>query len=232
MMAIGPILSLLPITLIFLLVVRTRVTLRQARTVFSLYLLLLLAFTGAFYFVAEAGETGLQDKKISEQETEVRRWEFYAALEEGRLAQLENVQRSGYWSFTYRGDKLHLASKHGEYFEPLVVIERKEENDESIEVISYTTAIQPDWDDLGNPPRIMRREDSYLELINPDHFTLTTFGFTEDRTMQQFSGDNETTDLHSNIISLLGEQAVVIRVPKDLSVEVDSGINLVNPEHE
>ena len=42
-------------------------------------------------------------------------------------------QKNGYWSFTYPGQELSITTAEGEHFEPSIVIERKDINDETID---------------------------------------------------------------------------------------------------
>ncbi|HZK24582.1 MAG TPA: hypothetical protein VFC74_04265 [Oscillospiraceae bacterium] len=204
-----------------------RVSFRQTRITVSLYLAVLLIFTGAFYLVADAKEAAsAQDIQVAEAEAEAMQLQFYAALEKGRLSKLEGIQINGYWNFTYYDDVLYLTTAADQYFEPLVAIERKEINDGKIDVTSYTTSLKFKGDLLGNSPSV-RRIDNKLELTNAAQFEMVAFAFTKDWTMQQFS--DSSNNWHWNMSSLLGAQAVVIQVPKDLQVEVEveQGLNLV-----
>ena len=229
MTALLPLLTLLPAILIFLVLGKTRVSFRRTRFVFTVYLVFLLLCTGAAFITAAAVETeSALNKEITEIDPETSAGEFYAALSEGRVAQLPEVEKNGYWSFTYPGQELSITTAEGEHFEPSIVIERKDINDETIEVTSYTSSLKFKGNYLVSPPTVRRRGEKYLELTNGTSNVVTTYIFADDWTMQQFSADRRFPDYHWKLHSLLGEQAVVIRVPKDLQVEVGRGFHVVS----
>lgn len=146
--------------------------------------------------------------------------DFYNAVEEGRLDQIESMHKNKKWNFEYAGEQLEIVAMDGENFGIRIIVKNKDIDDGIIEVAGYTgrSIINGiDCTDKIKPPEIILEGDQ-LKIIEPERQEIELAGFDRDFTIKQFlpGGYNYRGSLN---ISHMGPPVLYIRVPKNIQVK-------------
>jgi hypothetical protein len=151
---------------------------------------------------------------------------FYDSAQKGAIHELEGVTRNGEWEFSYTDEKLQLIK--GDTVTSIEVFaERKDTNDNKIEVSSYATDLMIEGvviKDSLKPPGV-ELSGNNLRIIQPKITELKYAMFDKEFTISQFTSEpNKSVRYGGNAV--MGNQILYLRIPKDLEVLGD--IQFVN----
>src|SRR5699024_10907851 len=114
----------------------------------------------------------------------------------------------------YEKEELYFASA---YYGAPIVVERKEANDQLIEIVTYRgqfTLAGVDYTEYMNPIRANVLVDT-LTITEPDYTDLQFSAITKEFTITQFMDEHERMrELGSNS----GNELIYIRIPKDMNL--------------
>jgi hypothetical protein len=153
-------------------------------------------------------------------ELEMERVELLDAAEVGKFNEINPKMLKAEWDAEYDDKQLNLAVQNGDNFNVFVVVERKEINDEKIEVKFYKSTSSADSYKI-NPIGIELSGDT-LFLIKPEPVKVNFSQFENPFTINQFTGDkwfqHDTNFVH-------GQNVIYLQIPKNLQLVDKSDIN-------
>lgn len=175
-------------------------------------------------------ELGLSKKLVTIEQSNIVNAEkeeerFYNALFEGRIEEIDQVHIYKEMEVVFPHEQLTL-SLHSpeEGFGVSIVVERKKENDDNIDIIYYRTkpAIQMSESTVEMMPITMDWTNDTLTLKSPKAMELKLSLFKKEFPVSQFYGNQER--LQVDPTHMLSNEALYLRVPKDLEIREDDNI--------
>jgi hypothetical protein len=214
--------SLLPLVIIIVLIIMLYVFQgyaqhRELKWVFTAYLFLLLSSTVVYYLLPDIESNNSvvsKNEALNIDQEDKRIQEFYTAAESGNLDQFEDAIVKDQWSFDYSGSQLEIVDNLNAM---LQVVERKETDDEKIEVTFYTTKNILGGIDVTNNinPISVTYKQNRLNILPPEQYEINIASFKKDFVVSQFNGEN--TPFHSTSYSG-GHQVIYIKIPNKVEV--------------
>jgi hypothetical protein len=193
------------------------------------YGVLLLVAVGLFYVLPN--ERSSTSNKIVDNQEELAKVEkarqlLTMAASEGRQISKENIEGveiKNQWDFTYEGNKLDVTISDEQLGTLFTLVERKNINDDRVEVIQYHTRTIIENLELTDDIRPLTLELVERELTIRDTNTVDIhFGkFDKEFTISQFTEEKGIDDSFIDEDHIWAENVLYIRVPKDIDVEGD-----------
>lgn len=148
--------------------------------------------------------------------------------DKGKLDNLESVYKKGELNYQYSENELEIAPLKEGMGISNIFVERKETNDNKIQVFFYTTpTILKNYDvtEAMNPPRVYFT-GKRLNIIAPEKAEIHVARFTKEFTLVQFSDEKWIFDHQQN--DLMGINIIYLQIPKNLKILNDeqTGINI------
>jgi hypothetical protein len=204
--------------------IRMRVPLAKLRPLLLVYLAVLLASVVTFYVIVAPGTDTSQPGWTEEDwsQYQQRMDEYYSALFNGQLDGYEGARIVEQWQFNYAQDTLTIKTKNDRE-SGIVFIEKKETDDQSVDVILYTPKEKIPMDNLPKITPVLEMDGSALVITPAPPVTVRTMSFFHDFTMAQFTGYNQNRANTSYFTS--GHQVLVIRIPKTVDINTRDSMN-------
>lgn len=139
--------------------------------------------------------------------------DFYTMAIEGKIDQVDPVYIESKDEWEYDKEELYFASA---YYGVPIVVERKEANDQLIEVVTYRgqfTLAGVDYTEYMNPIRTKLLVDT-LTIMEPDYTDLQFAAVIKEFTITQFMDERERM---REIGSNHGNELIYIRIPKEMN---------------
>lgn len=190
----------------------------------GVYGVLLLVAVGLFYFLPI--EESLN--KVVENQEELAQAEragdlLINAASEGKQIEKENIDGvliKKQWDFPYEGKLLDITQVDEQYSTAFILVERKDVEDEQVEVAQYYTRTILEnielTDDIA--PFTIELEEERLTISDTNVIDIDVGKFAKEFTISQFTSRNGI-DLFSDENRIRGENVLYIRVPKNVEVE-------------
>ncbi|GGK35146.1 hypothetical protein GCM10010965_30150 [Caldalkalibacillus thermarum] len=196
-------------------------TLNRLKWLSGAYLLILLLAL-ALYYGLPIKETS-ELRTISYEEAEQRRLDFYRAVEQGKLAELEQDDFREQWRFETYVERLYikLNKVYPEEISSELIVEQTDDTEGAIEVryIMTPTVIEGiDLTDQLDPPRV-DLQGEHLFIHFPDHQEVRLAHFSKAFTIKQFS-----TPEYMEGVSVPGASALYIRLPQHIELEASDNL--------
>ncbi|PWA07914.1 hypothetical protein DCC39_15840 [Pueribacillus theae] len=209
------------IVLIAFFTIRSKVQVRFGKPLFIGYALLLLLSFALYEFVISKNITVINPVSEAEEEKEVNK--FFEAINEGNIDKIESAYIVKQDEVDFQSNKLMIETEDDDYFDPSVVVERKPENDQKIDVIYYKTKPLIKEIDIMKEikPIQMNWKGDTLTFMKPEEATFDFAMFKKEFPISQFTGE-DWFELNSN--GFIGYQVIYLRVPKDLQIEEKSDV--------
>lgn len=161
-------------------------------------------------------------KKVDSGESERESLNLYEAVKEGKINQVDKKLIRKQWQFTVTGEPLTIAFDNDEYQNISIVVERKQTNDGTLEVVFYKTSSSVNGmeiAELANPPGLTLTGDS-LTIKNSKASNLAFTQFSSPFSVSQFTGEASLFDHDTDITH--GQSILYLRIPKDLELHDQS----------
>ncbi|MGM0876246.1 MAG: hypothetical protein ACQEWV_16115 [Bacillota bacterium] len=203
----------------------------NVKWVLSFYGVLLLVALVLFYVLPnERSLNYIVDNKPELAKAEKASQQLTMATSEGKQIDKENidgVKVKKRWDFTYEGKKLEITGYDEQYASGFTLVERKDVNDNKIEVTQYHTRTIIQNIELTNEvgPFIIELAEDTLTIGDPNDIEFHVGKFDKEFTITQFTEEWSIEDPFSNEEDIWGENVLYIRVPKD--VEVNGEVQFV-----
>lgn len=155
---------------------------------------------------------------------------FFVQLSEGKLSENKGVTINGQWNFNYNGNTLELDSADPQYTGSWsIYVERKNSNDNKIEVRNYSTKIILNgiyYTSMIKSPEVIL-EGNKLHLMKPGTSNIQSVKFIKEFTVRQFTGGEGMFGGVDQMDTVMGMNVLFLRIPKDLQLSVnDKMINI------
>lgn len=200
------------------------------KLVLGIYGALLLVAVGFFYFLPI--EESLN--KVVENKEELAQAEragdlLMNAASEGKKIVEENIDGvfiKKQWDFPYEGKELEITQVDEQYSTAFVLVERKDVDDNQVEVTQYYTRTILENIELTDEiaPFTIELEEERLTISDTNVIDIEVGKFAKEFTISQFTSRNGIA-LFSDANRIRGENVLYIRVPK--SVEVEGAVQFV-----
>jgi heme/copper-type cytochrome/quinol oxidase subunit 2 len=193
----------------------------------SIYGVLLLVAVGLFYVIPiERSSNKIVDNKDELVKVEKARRLLTMAASEGKQISKENidgVEIKNQWDFTYGEKQLDVTISEEQLGTLFTLVERKNVNDDRVEVIQYHTRTIIEHLDITDDIRPLTLELVEGELTIRDTNAVDIhFGkFDKEFTISQFTEQKGIEDSFIGEDHIWAENVLYIRVPKDIDVEGD-----------
>ncbi|SDZ19170.1 hypothetical protein SAMN05421736_107136 [Evansella caseinilytica] len=224
-----PIVALIIFAIVFL---TKKITSKGFRYFFLGYTAVLCLAVAVHYAIPEKNfNSDLKRLTYSESEVDLNAMdEFYDALYEGRIADVEGVYVKSQWSLEVEENLLQVVSRDSEGIPSTIVAERKETNDGVIEVTHYTTKRVVEGFDFTEQiqPYEMELADGVLKILPPEEYRMRIVAFQTDFEISQFQeGDGRELFDDMDFPSYgFGEEVIYMKIPQHLQVETAPGVYL------
>lgn len=229
------VMSFLPILIfgvifMFLYVIQRNASFKGVRLVVSIYLGILLLATIVYYFLPDTHFVWNEQLETGKSpDWELDRYDsFYNAAMDGTIADFEGVKKKDSWSFPYQEEELDISSM--ETLNIFTVFERKESNDETIELFYYVgntvyNGIDT-YENISGPSVLLQGHE--LRVDNPKEYQLTFASFHKDFVISQFKGNGLVDEFDYNEVDHPADfQVLYIKIPKDLTLTGMEHVNYV-----
>ena len=194
------------------------------------YILILLGAL-VLFFLAPNGKSTFQE--MSQEEINKADQVFNEIFntetpDKEKLDNLEGVYKKGELIFQYSENELEIAPIKKGMGIYNIFVERKETNDNTIQVLFYTTQTiinKYDVTEAMNPPRIYFT-GKRLNIIAPEKTEIHVAMFNKEFTMVQFSDEKWFYYPHQR--DIMGNDLIYIQIPKNVQILNDEqmGINI------
>ncbi|MFS0862654.1 hypothetical protein [Fredinandcohnia sp. 179-A 10B2 NHS] len=232
------VMSILPILIfavifIFLYMIQRNASFKGVRLVVSIYMGILLLATILYYFLPDTHfvwNEQLDNGKSPQWELD-RYDAFYNAAMDGTIEDYEGVKKKETWSFPYQEKELDITSLDN--LQIFTVFERKESNDDMIELAYYVgNTVYKGIDtyaDLSGPSVLLQGQE--LRVDNPKEYQLTFASFHKDFVISQFKGNGIDEEFDYNEVDHPADfQVLYIKIPKDLTLTGTEFVNYVGDQ--
>jgi hypothetical protein len=142
--------------------------------------------------------------------------DYYDAAQKGKLAELDNIFEKKTWDFGYTDSELDLSIEGNTHY--TIFVERKEINDEVMEVKYYSSKAIVNGIDLTDKveaPNIMLLE-RMMFIQSPEPIELNLALFKNEFTIRQFTEEDFFHPSHS--FYSMRENIIYIRIPSELKI--------------
>ncbi len=155
--------------------------------------------------------------------------QIHQAIEQGTFKDVETIQEKGKWDFTF--DRENLNVQYLDNINMFTIFDRKENNDQTIEVIYYLANTNFNGYDFYEeiPLPTVSIEGNYL-IANPAiNHEVKLYSFHNDFVISQFRGGGitEEFDNRHDDDKPLNYEFIIIRVPKNLELTGSEFVNFL-----
>lgn len=196
---------------------------QKTKIIIVLYLgVLFIAFPVSFLLPnkTEDNPKNAQERKLAENASIL----LDTAIQNGNFSEIENFTEKKTWSFTYEKDQITLNYPNMDH-SLQVVVDRKQTNENTIDITYYTTPYMIedyDYTHLIRKPEIKLIDDSLL-ITNPNSEVDLEFkGFHKEIPIVQFTEEK----MQDGFFHVRGRDALYLKVPEHLKISTAKGIYL------
>lgn len=159
---------------------------------------------------------------------------FYYSVTDGTIDQLDGVDKIREWNFAYQENELDIAQLDN--LNMMTVFERKESDDGVIDVIYYATNTKLYGIDFASHASLPQVEiqNKNIKAFIPDEFAnrFEISVFQNDFVLSQFKGGGIGFFDHDTIERPLDDEAMYIKIPKNLKLTGSEYSNIVGEDWE
>ncbi|ATW28099.1 hypothetical protein [Candidatus Formimonas warabiya] len=193
--------------------------------IFILYCTLLGVSVAVFYLIPDKGFLSpLSDRQIDEELK--RSQDMLQVAKEHRLDKTPGIHLLGKKNIIYTGKELELVSPHGNDLNLQIIVERKDEQDDTIEAFCYAgknLLNNMDFSERIKSPQ-MELSGKKLQIKKPDPYEIRLSRFEKDFTVTQFLDQSSRYLDHGP--SMMWQQSVLyLRIPSDVQIK-DTGLDI------
>jgi len=185
---------------------------KSLKIFFTIYIAALIAGCVLFTFIP------FEEYEISETipEDQLQPDPLYNTLGQINIDEIKNMKTGDRYTFEYREDTLDLSANTNEYLGAIIIIEKKNTNDNVIKVSNYFNPVIVDQMIISEYPTVGAViSGNSLILQSPQHINISICKLQNEFTISQFTGVVSEFDMGSSFSS---ENVLLIQIPKDLKV--------------
>ncbi|MFT4413966.1 hypothetical protein ACLM5H_08910 [Fredinandcohnia humi] len=202
---------------------------KGTKLVIGSYLVILVLSVIVYYILPD---NFFIPETVSDSGNAKRYEEIYSAAIEGKIDQVDGVKQKENWNLSYQDSELNITSIRDSNM--FTVFERKDSDDETLELIYYVSDTKyngVDFFDRLSSPTVSLVEDRLL-ITNPKEFEISLAGFHKEFVISQFKGDGLYDEFKFDIIDRPSDyQIMYIRIPKSLTLTGMDYVNFVGEEN-
>ncbi len=196
----------------------------NVKWVFILYCFLLIVSVPISYFLPVRNSANFS---VSEEEiNKAKRAADYlstAAFEGKRIDKdkIDGVTILKQWEFPFEGKHLEINREEEEYYYPiLILIERKDENDNSIQITQYQSKTIIQHVDLTKQEEssLIDIKEESLTIRNPKQKEIRLAKFSKEFTINQFTTEKDSSNVFLEDSEIYSNPVLYIQIPKDVVV--------------
>lgn len=154
--------------------------------------------------------------------------EFYNAALNGDFQQLKSVRSMGQQTFAFQGEQLTIKASNQVYQDIWIFIERKDTNDNLIELEEYATRTL--YNGIEFTDHIsevnLRLQEEQLWLEKPSKLDYKFIEFRKEFTLTQFTSKKPTVDSADSNFTI-GHNIIYLKVPQKLKIIDESYFRVV-----
>lgn len=188
---------------------------------FSCYLGILLA-TSILFFLLPINDFAYEQVELYQHDPEnpYTDQDYYSAIDQGRFEDARGISLREEWAFEYEGDSIQFKSNPDPYVEMRVMVDRKDVNDNKIEMAYYTSRTVVGGFDITE--EVGKYEFNFdngtIFITKPRPYELQLSTFNSEFPTRQFT-DESIHSSYDRSFSMRGENIIFLKIPKDLEIK-------------